>query len=178
MRKINAVFGIFITAVFLVHLIAGGLLLSGIMNVSDGFMKISAFTLLSAVLIHTVIGVKLTADTFGAVKRSGVSYTAHNGSFWIRRISGAAVMLFIAAHAAEFMCGGEGVPVPDVPKLICSVLLVVSVMIHCVTNIRPLANGLGLDAPKSAVTVSALVLGILLALSGAAFVVYFVRFGL
>lgn len=179
MRKINAILGMVIFALFLLHIIIGSLQLSGLIPGGNIVMKAGSWLLIAAVGVHTVIGIKLTVDTLTAIKRSGASYFSENKLFWIRRISGLSVMFFIAAHIMLFMGHGSGgafrLNVFDLPQLIMSILLVISVLVHTVTNIRPLMIALGSRGAKDFIADMAVICSVLLLVSGAAFVVYYVR---
>ena len=98
MRKFNAVLGMSIFALFLIHIILGSMQLAGVMPGRNVIMIVGTILLLAAVGLHTLIGIKLTADTMKAIKKSGANYFKDNKLFWIRRISGFALMFFIAAH--------------------------------------------------------------------------------
>ena len=63
----------------------------------------------------------------------------------------------------------------DVPQLIMSILLVLSVLLHIVTNIRPMMLGSGIRGAKEFIADMAVIFSVLLLVSGIAFVVYFVR---
>ncbi len=179
MRKFNAILGMAITALFLFHAVFGSLQLSGIVNGGSVIMKIAATIMLVGILIHIVIGTKLTIDTVKAMKRSGVSYFRENRLFWIRRISGFALMVFIVSHiivfAGQTRDGVFRLNLFDVPQLISSILLVLTLILHIITNIRPLMIALGADKAKNYAGDAAIVLSVLLLLAGAAFVVYFIR---
>ena len=179
MRKINAILGMVIFALFLLHIIIGSLQLSGLIPGGNIVMKAGSWLLIAAVGVHTVIGIKLTVDTLTAIKKSGASYFSENKLFWIRRISGLAVMFFIAAHIMLFMGHGSGgafrLNVFDLLQLIMSILLVISVLVHIVTNIRPLMIALGSRGAKEFIADMAVICSVLLLVSGAAFVVYYVR---
>ena len=88
-------------------------------------------------------------------------------------------MFFIAAHIMLFMGHGSGgafrLNVFDLPQLIMSILLVISVLVHIVTNIRPLMIALGSRGAKDFIADMAVIFSVLLLVSGAAFVVYYVR---
>ena len=179
MRKFNAILAHTIITLFLLHIIIGSLQLTGLVPGGNVIMKIGSWLLIAAVGAHTVIGIKLTADTLAAMKKSGASYFRENKLFWIRRISGFAVMFFIAAHIILFMGYGSGgafrLNLFDVPQLIMSILLVLSVLLHIVTNIRPMMLGSGIRGAKEFIADMAVIFSVLLLVSGIAFVVYFVR---
>ncbi|MBQ9385061.1 MAG: pilus assembly protein PilX [Ruminiclostridium sp.] len=179
MRKINAVLSIVMLALFLLHIIVGSLQLFGLMPGGNAVMQVLAWVLVSTVAAHIVIGIKLTFDTLIALKRSGAGYFSENKLFWTRRMSGFAVMLFMVSHIFKFMGSSTGgafrLDLFDVPQLVCSVLLVLSLLVHIVSNIRPLLLGFGAGKPRELIGDSAFVISILLLISGAGFVVYFVR---
>lgn len=179
MRKINAILGPAILALFLLHIIIGSLQLAGLIPGGNIVMKAGAWLLIAAVCAHTVIGIILTVDTVKAIKKSGASYFRENKLFWIRRISGFAVMFFIAAHIMIFMGHESGgsfrLNLFDLPQLIMSILLVLSVLLHIVTNIRPLMIAFGARGAKDFIADMAVILSVLLLASGIAFVVYFMR---
>lgn len=179
MRKFNSILAAAICALFLLHIIIGSLQLAGLLPGGNNIMQAGSWLLIAAVGAHTIIGIKLTADTLTALKKSGAGYFRDNKLFWIRRISGFAVMLFIAEHIILFMGHGSGgsfrLNLFDVPQLIMSILLVLSVLLHIVTNIRPLMLAFGARASKGPAADIAVIFSALLLVSGAAFVVYFVR---
>lgn len=179
MRRSNAILGIVISALFLLHIIIGSLQLAELIPGGNAVMQAGSWLLIAAVIAHTVIGIKLTFDTLTAIKKSGAGYFRENKLFWIRRISGFAVMLFIAAHIILFMGHGSGgafrLNLFDLPQLMMSILLVLSVMLHIVTNIRPLMIAFGARGAKDFIADMAVILSVLLLASGIAFVVYFVR---
>lgn len=168
-----------ILALFILHIIIGSLQLFGFIPGGNPVMQVGAWLLIAAVSVHAVIGIKLTADTLKALKKSGAGYFRENMLFWIRRISGFAVMLFIVSHVIVFSGHGSGggfrLELFDTPQLISAVLLVVSVLVHAVTNIRPLMAALGAGSIRRFLADAAFVLSVLLLAAGAAFVVYFVR---
>lgn len=178
MRKWNAVLSVGILALFLIHAIAGSFQLSGISQGGSEFMVIIAHAMVCLVLLHIIIGIKLTADTFNAVKKSGVSYFKENKLFWIRRISGFAVMLFILFHIMIFIGSSNGafrLNLFEGMQLCSQLLLVLSVAVHAVSNIKPLTLALGAKNYKAFLTDVVLVLSILLVFMGAAFIVYYLR---
>ena len=78
MRKFNAVLSMGILVLFLIHAIAGGFQLAGILSGGSAVMQILAWVMLGMILIHVIIGCKLTVDTLKACKQSGTSYYKEN----------------------------------------------------------------------------------------------------
>ena len=179
MRKLNALLAMGIFALFLVHAAVGGLQLAGLAAGGSRVMTILAWLMAAIIVLHTLIGVKLTADTLSAIKKSGAGYFRENKLFWIRRISGAAVMLFIISHIILFMGERDGgvfrLSLFDGSALIGQLLLVLSAAAHIITNIKPLMISLGKKNGRELAIDILLVMSAILLLSGAAFIVYYIR---
>lgn len=179
MRKLNLFLSISIIVLFLFHIIVGSLQLFGLIPGGNAVMKILAWVLVTAVCLHIVIGVKLTADTLVAIKRSGKGYFRENKLFWVRRISGFAIIFFLVSHVFVFVGsninGAFRLNLFDVPQLICSLLFVVSLLVHIISNIRPMLLGFGAGKARELIGDAVFVFSVLLLVSGAAFAVYFVR---
>ena len=175
MRKLNAILSIVVLAVFVLHMAVDSLLMIGVINDYPVLQNSLSWLLLIVVAAHTVIGIKLTADTFASMKKSGVSYMNDNLLFWTRRISGFAVMLFIVLHMAIFINGNGEKEIFDTFGLICSILFILSLILHIVTNIRPLISGLGKQCTGISISLTAFVFSLTVLASGAAFVIYYVK---
>ena len=179
MRKINAIITALILILFLVHMIWGGLELIGAVAGGSSLFSILSWIMLGLIVLHTIIAIKLTADTLKACKLSGVSYFRQNRVFWIRRISGVALLFFIAAHVIIFM--GRSVnglyllAEFSAFRLATQILMVISLIVHLLTNIPPLRLAFGLEDKGNLRTDIILILGLLLLLAGLTFVVYFIR---
>ena len=178
MRKWNAILSMGILALFLIHAIAGAFQLSGFIPGGSAIMEKMAFAMVCLIFIHFVIGIKLTVDTIKAIIKSGTSYFKENKLFWIRRISGFAVMLFVIFHIMIFLGTNNGayrLNLFEGIQLASQLLLVISVAVHVVTNIKPLMISIGAKSYKMFLTDIILVLSVLLVFMGAAFIVYYLR---
>ncbi len=179
MRKLNAIVTVLIFPVFLIHMIWGGLILTGMTSGGSSMLRGVTHLLLTLIVVHMVIGIKLTVDTVIASRRSGVSYFRLNRLFWIRRISGFALMFFITSHAMLLSGRVSGnqyrLNLFDGMQFALQILMVITLLVHLLTNITPLRIALGLEDRKNFRTDLMLVLSILLFLAGAAFTVYFLR---
>ena len=179
MRKWNALISMGILVLFLIHAVAGALQMAGFLSGGSAVMGIMAWVMLALIALHVIIGCKLTADTLRSIKKSGVSYPKENRLFWVRRISGFAVMAFIVCHLLIFM-GNErdGVvrlhPFEGV-QLVTQILLVLSIAVHVLTNIRPLMIALGERKFQKLLLDALIVLAGLLLAAGVGFVIYFIR---
>ncbi len=131
------------------------------------------------VILHVVISCLLTVKTLRIQKKAGVTYPQENRLFWVRRISGFALMFFILAHV--FLFTGKEVDGVyllkeiTVARLIMQLLMVLSLLVHLISNIRPLRVALGWKDAKGLRWDVALVISVLLLLAAVAFGIYFVR---
>ena len=148
MRKTNMVFSISMILLLLVHSVIGVLTLTGAVAGGLVLSKIISLAFLTVFSVHVVLSTMLTARSVVYIKHSGASYFRENRMFWVRRISGLAILPFILQHfwmfSPEFT--EEGiliVPGFDHLNLAVSVLLAVCVIIHAASNIRSLCISMG-----------------------------------
>lgn len=178
MRKANAILSMGILVLFLIHAIAGGFQLAGILPGGSALLEWLAWLMIALIAAHTVIGIKLTADTLAAAKRSGTAYYRENRLFWLRRVSGLAIMVFIVFHIMIFLGSRGGVFRLHLfagAELTSQILLVLSVAVHVLTNIRPLMIALGARGYKEFFTDILVILSAVLLFCGLAFIVYYLR---
>ena len=179
MRKINAFFSMGILVLFLVHGILGGFQAIGLMPGGDQLLAVLAWILIGICGAHAVIGIILTVETCLAMKRSGSSYLKENRIFWARRVSGLAVILFLVIHLLIFIGRGNDVSYRLVyfgrVQLATQILLVVSVGIHVLTNIKPLFLSFGVKGIGSYVKDILLILAFVMVFCGAAMLIYYLR---
>lgn len=179
MRKFNAVLSMSILALFLIHAIAGSFQLAGIASGGSGIMSDAAWIMLGLIIIHVIIGCKLTADTLKACKKSGTSYYKENKLFWLRRSSGFAIMLFILFHVLIFLGKDENgvfrLSYFGILHLISQILLVISIAVHVLTNIKPLMISIGTKSYAKILIDILFILSVILILSGIGFVIYYLR---
>lgn len=176
-RMVNAVLAVAMLVLFAVHAVGNGLQLMGPGDVQS---KAISIALVAATLAHAVIGVVLTAVTLRAQRAAGVSYFRENKRFWAVRISGLALVVFILLHVAIFWIPGEGVPhlTPfEGFQLAVSILFVATLAVHVLANMTPMMISLGIGSPRGRAADVALVLSLILLFAAAAFVVYFIRWG-
>ncbi len=179
MRKFNAILTAAIMVLFLVHAVAGGFQLAGWLAGGSVIPQTAAWAMTVLVGIHTLLGIKLTANTLKAIRSSGASYYKQNRLFWLRRISGLAVMLFLIVHVVIFEGKGEGssyrLSLFEGVQLASQILLVVSLALHILSNLKPAMLSFGIKSCKELGLDLLVVLSVLLLLMGAAFVVYYLR---
>ncbi|MCR4946722.1 MAG: pilus assembly protein PilX [Lachnospiraceae bacterium] len=179
MRRINARLSAAIMGLFLVHMIWGVLVMLGITAGGNPAFRLLTWLMSALIALHILIGCKLTIDTLVAIRRSGVSYAGANRLFWIRRISGFAMIIFVAAHIWLFsgreLEGAFLMPHFNVMALLTQIGMVLSLLIHLTTNIRPLKIALGIEDSKNFKTDALIVLSVLLLMAGVAFFIYYLR---
>ena len=175
MRKINAKLTAAILALFLLHGILGAFQLLGAGNVIS---RVISYTLLTLVAAHALIGIKLTMDTLKVQKSTGAGYFRHNLLFWARRISGFLIMLLIAFHVTAFTDrSSDAIRLVkfDQAKLITQILLVASVALHVITNVKPMLITFGIKGLKAWAADLLFILSVILLFMAAAFIVYYLR---
>ncbi len=179
MRKANGIITVMILILFVYHMIGGILQLTGLIKGGNPLFIYPAFVMIALVILHVIFGIKLTIDTMIAAKKTGVSYWKDNGLFWLRRISGFALFLFMGCHVLLFAgIGGGGIyrlRYFNVFALLTQILMVLSLALHVMTNIPPLRISLGLTDRRNFRMDLLIVLGILLFMAGASFFIYFIR---
>ena len=177
MRKWNTIISLILIILFLIHAIAGSFQLMKIIPGGNSMMKTISCILMLFLIIHIVIGIKLTFDSIKIGKRSGKFYLRENAVFWTRRITGFAMILLIICHVILFMNKGEVFRLNNFNEiqLIFSILLVLTLVVHILSNIKPVLIGLGIAGFRAYVKDILLVFAIVLLISSVAFVVYFLR---
>ena len=175
MRKRNAILTAAIMVLFLLHAIFGAFQLFG---VGQTALKATAWAALALVILHTLIGVKLTADSVKVWKKTGAGYFRQNKLFWARRVSGFAVMALLAFHMTAFGYYNSGAyrlrRFTDC-KLAAQLLLVAAITVHVVTNVKPMLISFGVRSLKKWAGDILFVLSVLLLFMAAAFIVYYLR---
>ncbi|MCR4676947.1 MAG: hypothetical protein K5634_06970 [Sphaerochaetaceae bacterium] len=174
MRKFNMFLVIGMMILFVVHGVLGTTQLFGAESVPNKMITHSFMTL---VFIHIIITTILTFRTLYALKKSGASYFKNNGLFWARRISGFAIIIPMVMHFTIFSGvienGAYRLVEFTTGRMISQILLVASLAVHIVSNIRPALISMGFKgAGKLSVNVLVISSAILL-LSSVGFLFYY-----
>lgn len=179
MRKINSVIAASLIVLFIVHLVWGAFIMTGLIDGGSMVFRYIAVIFLILLFAHMVIGFKLSLDTNKAQKKSKVQYKKANRLFWLRRDSGYAVLLFVLVHIYIFTTvdfkGVSRLKEFNPVYLVCMLLMVLSLVIHLLTNIKPLRIALGLKDTGNKRTDLLVVLSVLLIFAAVAFIIYFIR---
>ncbi|MBR0171488.1 MAG: pilus assembly protein PilX [Lachnospiraceae bacterium] len=179
MRKWNAILSAAILILFVAHGVIGGFQLAGLYPGGSRILKMLARALATLIVIHGIIGIKLTVDTLRIQKKAGVSYFKENKLFWARCISGFAIFILIFFHMALFI-GHEADGVVrlnpfEMPQLILHLILVLAIAVHVISNVRPVLISFGIRSLKQFAADLIIISAILLVFMGAMFVIYYFR---
>lgn len=181
MRRVNAWLGVAIIVLFLVHGIAGGYQLAGILPGGNQVLTVLAWVLVALVVAHVVIGTILTVQSVRASRVGGKVYAKENAAFIVRRVSGFAILIFLVAHVVifygDYSSGSYRLSLFEGPQLVLSICLVVSLAVHILSNIKPLFIGLGVNQ-KSRRTDLVIILAVVLVFCAVMFSVYFYRWNI
>jgi hypothetical protein len=140
-----------------------------------------AWILIGLVLAHGVIGVLLTAQSVQVWRQTGAPYWRRNALFWVRRLSGFAILVLLCLHVAAFGYTADGVyrlKWFGTGKLISQLLLVASILIHVGTNCTPLRVALGSHSRRGKMGDFLLLVSLLLVFMAVGIIVYYVRWNL
>ena len=180
MRKINAILGPLMIVLLLIHIISGAFQLYGLLPGGSVIRSVLSYILLLLVIVHTVIGLVLTAGTIRDCQKSGAPYFRNNKRFWIARFSGFALLFLIVWHMLVFAfpSGGEfRLHAFGWMQMAGHILLVLVLMLHLAVNIRPSFIALGISARRYIKDIL-IVLSVIMLVCAAAFVVYYLRWNI
>ncbi len=175
MRKWNAVITVLIMIFFLIHGIMGAFQLFGI---GSDALKTLAWIAVGLLGIHTVIGIILTAESIRVWKKTGTGYFRQNLLFWARRLSGFAVLILMTFHMTSFGYQTEaGYRLREFNslRLAANLLLVFSLLVHIISNVRPVLIALGSRRLKKWAGDILLILSVLLLVMAVSMIIYYLR---
>ena len=177
LRKLNAILGPVMIVLLLFHGITGAFQLTSLMPGGSVIRSILTLVLVVCVVIHAVLGTILTVESLVIWHRAGVSYFKNNEAFWIRRITGFAMIILIVYHVLVFSgTSGEAFRLNSFGglQLAAHILLALILAVHLIMNIQPLMIALGIENRKFIKDVM-IVLSILMLLFALGFVAYYLR---
>lgn len=180
LRKMNAFTGLAIIILFLIHAIAGGYQMAGILAGGNRALTVLAWIMVGLLIAHVVIGTVLLIGTVRSSKKSGKFYWKENAAFIVRRVSGFAVIVFLVLHVIIFYgnhSDGYRLNLFEGPQLAVSICLVISLAVHVLTNIRPMFISFGMSKEKRRRDV-VIVLAAILVFCTAMFIVYYYRWNI
>ena len=175
MRRFNAILSALILVLFLFHGVIGAFQIIGL---SGPVTKVLAWSMLAMIAVHVIIGIKTTADSILVWKKTGAGYFRENALFWTRRLSGLLIMILIAFHLTAFSYqDGDVLRLQwfTAGRLITQLLLVASVAVHVISNVKPVLIAFGVKSLRERAPDILLALTILLLLMAGAFIYYYIR---
>lgn len=170
MRKWNAILSTLIMVLLFAHGILGAILLMGIGNI---IIKQLARALFALVIVHTLIGIILTVQNAKVLRRTKTLYFRENRSFWIRRISGLAIVILLFIHIMLFGHKPDGSNTLAGLNMFLQLLLVGSIFVHVISNVKPLLVAFGSQAGKKKRIVIISVFSVLTAFWALAMIIYY-----
>lgn len=180
MRKVNAWVSLAIIVLFLIHGIAGGYQMAGILAGGNTVLTVLAWILAALICVHAVIGAILSVVSIRASRKSGKTYPKENAGFIVRRVSGFAILIFLAAHIIIFYgnhSSGYRLNLFEGPELVLSIGLIISLAVHLLCNIKPLFISFGIDQ-KSRRRDLIIILAVVLVFCAVMFVIYYYRWNI
>ena len=175
MRKFNSILTAVILVLFIIHGFLGAL---NMLDVVVVITKHMARFMLVLIAVHVVLSCILTARAFKTWKATGVPYFRENTLFWARRISGVAIVILLAFHMLSFMSTTSGtftLPYFGGSMLTANILLVVSLALHIITNVKSMLISFGVRSLKPRVGDILFFLSVLLVLFIIGFIVCYLR---
>jgi len=118
-----------------------------LLGIGTGAATTLAWVGLGLILVHTGLGVALTVQAMRSGREVGRWYLKQNAEFWIRRLSGVAIIILLFFHLGvygETVAGSFGLQEFTAVKLITQLLLIAALFIHIFVNLRPLLISLGI----------------------------------
>ena len=158
MRKFNTILVLIIMILLLDHIIFGGLHLLG---AGTNVFKPVALLMLILVFIHAVVSMIITIRAEKAGMKTKARYNEENKQFWSRRTSGMAIVVFALMHAHSMIKDENGVPnIARLPKFfnLALPLLILSVGLHLISNVKPLLISLGIKIGKKEIIINIIIL--------------------
>jgi hypothetical protein len=162
----------------LLHGIAGGFQLMGLIPGGSAWLEVLAWLMLALLAVHMVIGALLTARTLRLSAKAGAAYVRDNALFWVRRLSGFTLALLLLLHLLIFVRTGTGVfRLHDfgAQELVGQLLLLGALAVHLLCDVKPLAIALGLHSGRGYGRDILLILAVIMAFCALAFVIYYLR---
>lgn len=174
-RKCNAILTMVILALFIAHAVLGIL---NLMDVTVIVTKYMAWVMVGLIGVHAVLSTILTVQSLVAAKRSGAPYFRKNRLFWARRLSGYLIVALIFFHVTAFGHTENGVyrlTFFEPFQLVTQILLVATIALHVLTNVKPVLIALGIRRLKPRAGDILFFLTLLLIAAAVGFIIYFIR---
>lgn len=144
MRKLNTYLSLALCLVFLLHLVMGSFMILGIGHNGGKLLAIAGAC---ALVIHVALSAYSTGRTMTRLGlRHLLQYGWANRLFWLRRLSGLAILILLFGHIGLFGAVIDGQYVLfdfTWPKALLQGTFLTALCVHIATNMRPLFVSLG-----------------------------------
>lgn len=144
MRKLNVCISLALCLLFALHLVMGSFMLLGIGHNGGRLLALAGVALLAVHLVLSGCSTGRTLRRLGWLRL--VQYGRENRLFWLRRLSGLAIILLLVGHVGLFGTVVDGQYVLfdfTWPKALLQGAFLTALCLHIGTNIRPLFVSLG-----------------------------------
>lgn len=175
MRRWNRRIAKLSMVLMLLHGLLGSYMLLDISTIS---LKMPARLLFGLVGIHAVLSILLTVEAVRAGSLSRHWYPGLNAGFWIKRITGAAILILMAFHIHMYSATVNGQVILKeftLLRMISQLLFVLAIFIHVFVSIRPMLIKQGILKYRERTGDAYLVLSVFLLVFVMAIVAYYIR---
>lgn len=175
MKRLNHILTGIIIILFLLHGIAGSLMLTGL---SNSPIKWLSTLLLITVLCHAAISVLLTIQSVRSGILSGKWYLGANGIFWTKRISGIVILLLIIVHTSTYTSTIDGVFSLNeftTIRMISQIIFAAVIFLHIFISVKGFLINHGAGNFKQKTVYICIILAIFLLIFTAAIIIYYIR---
>lgn len=173
MKRLNHFLATAALILFAVHALAGVAILTGLYYVP---LKWLSYVLFAVVIAHAGVSIALSLQAFRAGARSGKWYVGENAVFWIKRISGFAMLFMIFFHMNTYTyTSGDFFELKQFTllRLISQLVFAAVVFLHIFISIKGYLINKGVTKIRQGTLTLCLAFAILLLLVIVSYVVYF-----
>ena len=174
MRKLNTILSVLLLFICLLHGLMGSFMLLGISSGAGKFLAWIGVGILLSVEFSAGPG---SPECLCGQQKPKDGVRRQNALFWARRTSGLAILLMLFFHIGVFGRVQDGVyilfPFTTV-RLLTQLLLVASVFVHLLLNLRPLLVSLGIVRDKEQRGDLYLILSILVLFAAGSIILYYI----
>ena len=179
MRKINGKISLILIILIIFHIIMGASQMIGITQLSPEWKKFVSYFMVGLLLIHITCGILLTINPINNSKITKARYLNLNKRFWISRVTGVLIIILGGYHIWFFMAKEEQrLNIFGELQLFMSLLLVVSILIHVLLNIRPSFISMGFKKFRIFVKDTGVIMIVVFVIAFFAFIMYYLRWNI
>ena len=143
MRKINTILVLIIMLLLTDHIVFACMHLLGL---NAGVLKPLAMMMMLFTVLHAIVSLIVTIRAEKVGINTKARYSKENKEFWARRVSGMFILVLALLHGYIMFKNEKGVPrIASMPKVLsfATPLLIIFILIHIMTNVKPLLISLG-----------------------------------